>query len=62
MPIYTYTCKNCKKEFDKFIKNINNKQHKIPCPDCKELAERKTVNRIGLIFKGGGWTGKSYDG
>lgn len=47
MPIYTYTCYNCNKEFDKLVLDIKNKQNEVVCPHCTGLAKRKEIYSAG---------------
>jgi putative FmdB family regulatory protein len=61
MPIYTYRCHVCGKEFD-FKQSINDEPLKV-CPDeiCKEHGHapgevsRVISKNVGLIFKGSGF-------
>ncbi len=61
MPIYTYRCHVCGKEFD-FKQSINDESLKV-CPDeiCKEHGHapgevsRVISKNVGLIFKGSGF-------
>ena len=48
MPIYTYHCPRCSKEFEK---QLPVKDYKEPqnCPECGEIAE-KTLNTVSLSF------------
>lgn len=47
MPVYSYKCFNCKKEFEKLVKLGQKITH---CPECNKLAEKvfsgKGVNII----------------
>ncbi|RCK75906.1 MAG: hypothetical protein IGBAC_1181 [Ignavibacteriae bacterium] len=54
MPTYTYKCKKCQIEFEKF-QNINSEPLKI-CPTCNtETLVRIIDGGAGLIFKGNGF-------
>ena len=44
MPIYTYTCPECKHIFDKIVYS---KDDQVVCPECKTVAEY-TFNPKGL--------------
>lgn len=54
MPIYTYYCKNCKKNVD----TIHGMYESIDkCPECKSKRIEKQVSKGAcVIFKGTGWT------
>lgn len=47
MPIYSYTCQKCQKEFDKLILSIKNTQNETLCPECNGLAKRKEIYAAG---------------
>lgn len=54
MPTYTYKCKNCQIEFEKFQK-INSESLKT-CPSCNtESLIRVIDGGAGLIFRGNGF-------
>jgi len=44
MPLYTYLCQDCKKEFDKLISIRKAEEEEIPCPDCNS---KNTARFIG---------------
>jgi len=44
MPIYTYTCPECKYVFDKIV---HSKDDQVICPECKAVSEY-TFNPKGL--------------
>jgi len=39
MPVFTYKCQSCGKEFDKYWKNTNNNS-RTSCEECGGLAEK----------------------
>lgn len=58
MPFYTYHCDKCDEPFEKMLPMS---QYDSPqgCPNCgDEGPARKTINAVGVIFKGDGWVGK----
>ena len=57
MPIYTYKCKNCEKEFEKF-KSMSSNGSEI-CDECGSDAVR-VFSPAGIIFKGSGFYTTDY--
>ena len=54
MPIYTYRCTNCKKQFE--IKQAYDDKEIEICPNCKKKKLKKIISLIGaIIFKGKGF-------
>lgn len=45
MPLYTYECEKCKKEFDESVKLAEFDTKVVPCPDCKDPAVRKLTGQ-----------------
>lgn len=45
MPIYNYSCRSCKHEFDKFLSVANYKQPESEnCPNCDKLEVQKIIS------------------
>jgi putative FmdB family regulatory protein len=57
MPIYTYKCKNCEKELEKF-KSMNSNGSEV-CDECGSEAVR-VFSPAGIIFKGSGFYTTDY--
>jgi len=57
MPIYTYHCSNCEKEFEEF-KKISESDSEEIC-DCGTKAT-KILGESTFILKGGGWFADNY--
>jgi putative FmdB family regulatory protein len=53
MPTYTYKCRRCGREFEKFQKITDPPGAR--CPACKGAADRVITGGAGLLFKGGGF-------
>jgi putative FmdB family regulatory protein len=53
MPTYSYRCRRCGNEFEKFQKM--NEPPRARCPKCRGAAERLISGGGGLLFKGGGF-------
>lgn len=53
MPIYEYSCSNCKKYLNK-LQKINEEEIKH-CPFCKKMTLNKKISGGGFILKGSGW-------
>ena len=65
MPIYSYRCNNCKKEFEIFHnKTISEaKEDVVLCPNCSsENTHKDRILRgsVNLIFKGSGFYVNDY--
>lgn len=59
MPIYEYTCPDCKSYFDE-LQSIND-ESSPPCPTCKGTnAKRKLSTPGGFNLKGSGWYRDGY--
>lgn len=57
MPVYSFKCKTCQKEFDAIVKFDTKK---VECPICKDYAEKMlSMEKIRPVFKGTGWTAPS---
>jgi putative FmdB family regulatory protein len=57
MPLYEYSCENCKKTFD-----VTQGFHDAPleaCPECGE-AVKKLMSLGGFSLRGGGWYASDY--
>jgi putative FmdB family regulatory protein len=52
MPIYEYTCKSCKNNFEQLVKSISS-AGKVNCPKCgsKETARNLSVFAVGSESK-----------
>jgi len=55
MAIYEFRCKKCKENYEYILKKL---RHKF-CPKCKSEMSL-IISRVGLEFKGSGWTPKFY--
>lgn len=54
MPIYTFFCEKCDKDFELIVPLYTEKQ---PCPVCeKEMKRIWDASHQAVIFKGSGWT------
>jgi putative FmdB family regulatory protein len=53
MPVYTYRCENCKKQFEK-QQSFHDEPLKT-CPTCKKKALKKVITPTKVIFKGSGF-------
>ena len=51
MPIFDYRCNKCGKEFEKLVRNEEDKV----CPDCASTDLAKKVSSAGFSLKGTGW-------
>lgn len=59
MPIYEYTCTECKHEFEE-IQGFSDEPLR-KCPECgKNTLEKNFLNRFGLNFKGKGFHCNDY--
>ena len=59
MPTYEYTCDECSRDFDLFLKMAQSSQPQA-CPSCGASPARKRVSLGGgFILSGDGWTGKN---
>ena len=54
MPIYEYTCADCKTDFDKLVK-ISDANAKQDCPEC---GGRHTQKKLSTFATSGGSTGQ----
>ncbi len=52
MPIYNYSCEDCRESFEVFQKMAD--QPLKVCPSCGGKIH-KTINRVGVVFKGKGF-------
>ncbi len=43
MPIYEYTCKSCRKNFEKLIRTMSGGE-KIACPDCGSMKTARAMS------------------
>jgi putative FmdB family regulatory protein len=48
MPVYEYTCQNCKKSFEKLQRNISSHED----PTCPECGSTKTARKLSLFAVG----------
>ena len=46
MPIFEYTCKQCKKEFERVV--FSGEEKGIVCPECKSKDVKKKHERINV--------------
>lgn len=53
MPVYTYRCKNCGIQFEKY--QSFNDQPLTRCPECSKKALQKVYQPVGIVFKGSGF-------
>lgn len=61
MPIYDYVCKNCKKAFDYFHSNSEDKVAECPhCGSKDEEHEKQISKSTSHILKGSGWYKDGY--
>ena len=56
MPMYAYECSACKKEFDHLAKSVEDRNAKVPCPDC---GSRATARKMSMVAVGAATTGTS---
>ncbi|MBN1658789.1 MAG: zinc ribbon domain-containing protein [Anaerolineae bacterium] len=53
MPIYEYTCQECDKEFEKFVRSMT-AQPEIKCPQCGSVHVKKGWSAFATSGPGGG--------
>lgn len=58
MPLYTYHCELCDKEFDDSAKLAEYKDPR-PCPQCGTVSPRVLTAFPGFVLKGDDWPGKN---
>lgn len=58
MPIYEYSCKDCKQLFEDWQKDYEERE--IPCPVCGGNASR-LISSTSFVLKGGGWYASGYN-
>jgi len=61
MPIYTYRCRECKKELEEIQKFSDPPPEKCPKCEAKGSLER-TMGLSSFQLKGGGWASDGYSG
>jgi len=49
MPVYEYRCKNCNREFERFLKRSDKK---VVCPHCGSEELEKLFSAFGMQVKG----------
>lgn len=59
MPIYEYSCQDCKQIFEEWQKDYEERD--IPCPVCGGQASR-IISSTSFVLKGGGWYASGYSG
>ena len=57
MPIYEYSCQDCKQIFEDWQKDYEERD--IPCPVCNGKAGR-LISSTNFVLKGGGWYASGY--
>jgi putative FmdB family regulatory protein len=57
MPIYEYSCQDCKQIFEDWQKDYEERD--IPCPVCGGQASR-LISSTNFVLKGGGWYASGY--
>jgi putative FmdB family regulatory protein len=57
MPIYEYSCQDCKQIFEDWQKDYEERD--IPCPVCNGKASR-LMSSTNFVLKGGGWYASGY--
>lgn len=57
MPIYEYSCQDCKQIFEDWQKDYEERD--IPCPVCGGQASR-LISSTSFVLKGGGWYASGY--
>jgi len=58
MPIYEYSCQDCKQLFEDWQKDYEERE--IPCPVCGGNASR-LISSTSFVLKGGGWYASGYN-
>lgn len=53
MPIYEYTCQDCEKHFEKFVRSMN-ASVEVKCPQCGGTHVRKGWSVFGTAGSDGG--------
>ncbi len=53
MPIYEYTCKDCKKHFE-VLTTSSNRADIVKCRECGSLNVKKTISASSFRVSGGG--------
>lgn len=59
MPIYEYSCQECKQTFEEWQKGFEERE--LPCPVCGGKSTR-LISNSSFILKGGGWYVTDYSG
>ena len=54
MPIYEYTCTDCDKQFEKFVRSMNSTVE-VKCPVCGGTHVKKGWSVFGTNAPGGGF-------
>ena len=54
MPIYEYSCSDCKAKFEVLVRDFNSEPER--CPQCKGNKVRKIFSSFGLLFGQSGST------
>lgn len=52
MPVYEYTCENCGRTFDLFVRSAT-RRSEPRCPDCESTNVKKAVSLFGIAGGGG---------
>lgn len=47
MPIYEYTCKDCKSKFEKLVRSMSD-ESKVPCPQCGSKKTEKALSAFAV--------------
>ncbi len=51
MPIYEFSCKNCKKKYDELVKyDETGKYPGVQCPDCGSKKKERLVSMVSFAF------------
>ena len=50
MPIYEYTCQDCKSGFEKLVRTMNDSGSAVDCPECgsKKTSRKFSVFAVGV--------------
>ena len=57
MPLYRYVCENC--GYEKVVMHGMNESPEVVCDRCGSVM-KKTIGRVGVIFKGSGFYSTDY--
>ncbi len=64
MPVHSYSCKKCSKEYDVFYTSqsaVEREEKDEKCPECGSKRKKKLVAKgTSFVLKGKGWARDNY--